>query len=320
MTLAYAREVLNAEIRAIELVRDRMGATFEEAIDRIMALRESGGGHVVTCGMGKAGLIAKKVSATLASCGTPSFYLHPADALHGDLGMVRAGDVCLILSNSGESDEITHLLPCLRRLGPTLIAVTGNDRSTLAAHADILLPLGHIEEACPLGLAPTATTTAMLALGDALAMCLMRRSGFAVQDYAHVHPGGQLGRRALPIGEVMRVGEAVAHVPPHTSVGETILRMTAARSGAAVVVDEADRVLGIFCDGDLRRGLEREPDILRQPVGSFMTVSCTTVPRDMVAGDVLVLMREKRIAEIPVLAEDGTLAGVADMKGLVSSL
>ncbi len=316
MTLAYGRQVMDGEIAAIRSVRDRQDEGFVRALELLEKCR----GRIVTCGMGKAGLVAQKIAATMASTGSPAFYLHPADALHGDLGMVGAGDVTLILSNSGESEEVTRLLPLLRRVGAKIVGITASERSTLAGHADVVLLLGEIEEACPLGLAPTATTTAMLALGDALAMCLMRRRGFKVNDYAQLHPAGALGRKVLPVESVMRAGDAVAVARPDTRVAAVIMAITRARAGAAVVVDGEDRVQGIFCDGDLRRGLESGPEFLEQPVAEVMTAGCTTVTADRPGGEVLDLMRQKRIAEIPVVDGAGKLLGMADLKGLLASL
>ncbi len=316
MSLEYAREVLSAEINALQMVSSRLDRHFESALDVLLACK----GRVVACGMGKAGLIARKVSATMASTGTPSFFLHPAEALHGDLGMVGAQDVCLLFSNSGESDEMTRLLPGIRRIGAQIIAVTGAERSTLALHSDIVVLLGKIEEACPLGLAPTATTTAMLAIGDALALCLMKRRGFKIEDYAKFHPAGALGKRSSPIADFMRKGEAVAIVDPEQTVGQVLLAITNARSGAAVVRTPAGTVAGIFCDGDLRRGLERDPQILQRPVGEVMTRNCRVVTGDTVAGEVMEILREKRIAEIPVTDAAGQIIGMADLKGLLASL
>jgi len=315
MTLEYARQVLSSEISAIEKVRDHLDGTFTAALDAI----EKCAGRVVTCGMGKAGQIAAKVTATLASTGTPSFFLHPAEAMHGDLGMVQGGDLMLVFSNSGESSEISALLPFLRSLEVPIIAVTASTRSYLAAQSDMAILLGDLAEACPLGLAPTATTTAMLAVGDALALCLMKRRGFQIEDYARRHPAGALGRKTLAVKLLMRVGEAVARVAPDTPVREAILEITRARSGAAVVVDAADKVLGIFCDGDLRRGIEKDPDILTRPVGDVMTADCTCAAADQRAGEVLDLLKDKRIGEVPVVDPDGKLLGLADLKGLLAS-
>lgn len=316
MTLDRARDVLDVEARAIGIVRDHLDARFTQALDLILQSE----GRLVTCGMGKAGIIAQKIAATLSSTGTPAFFLHPADALHGDLGMVHPGDVALVLSNSGESEEVTRLLPCLRRIGAKVLGVTCAQRSTLAAHSDIVLHLGEIGEACPLGLAPSATTTAMLAFGDALAFCLMQRRGFQEQDYAQLHPAGALGRKVLPVEDVMRIGDGVASVSPETTVSDTILAITRARAGAAVVIDGERMVLGIFCDGDLRRGLEADPAFLQRPVSSGMTAGCLTVQAGTRAGEILDLMRRKRIADVPVVNEAKRLLGVVDMKGLLAAL
>ena len=316
MSLEYARQVMTAERDAIQQVCDRLDDRFVAALDAIMASQ----GRVVTCGMGKAGIVAQKIAATLSSTGSPAFFMHPADALHGDLGMVNEGDVALILSNSGESDEITRLLPCLRRASVKIVSMTADERSTLAVQSDIVLHLGHIEEACPFGLAPTASTTAMLALGDALALSLMRRRGFESRDYAQRHPAGALGRRLMPVESVMRTGEAMAVVGVSTKVVDAILAITRARSGAAAVVDQAGCVVGIFCDGDLRRGLEKGVEFLDSRVDTAMTANCTTATVGTLAGAVLDIMRHRRIAEVPVVDADGKLVGMADMKGIVATL
>ncbi|MDR0362802.1 MAG: KpsF/GutQ family sugar-phosphate isomerase [Planctomycetota bacterium] len=316
MTLEYARLAVGAEIAALQIMRDRLDGNFLKALDAVQACS----GRVIMCGMGKAGLIGQKIAATLASTGTPSFFLHPAEALHGDLGMITPEDVCVFLSNSGESGEVSRLLPHVRRLGATIIGVTGSDRSTLAAHSDILLHLGHIEEACPLGLAPTATTTSILALGDALAMCLMRRRGFKEEDYARVHPAGALGRKVAPIEALMRVGDAAARVDADETVGKTLFAMTRARAGAAAVLNGDGKLAGIFCDGDLRRGLERDDLFMKRRVGEVMIRDCAHVREGTLAGEVLDLMKRRRIAEVPVVDENGRFLGMADLKGLVASM
>ncbi len=316
MSIEHAIQTIDAEIAALRVVKENLNEQFVEALDAMQACT----GRVIVSGMGKAGLIGQKIAATLASTGTPSFFMHPAEALHGDLGMIMANDVCLFLSNSGESDEITRLLPFVRRIGCRVIGITGNLRSTMAAHCEIVLHLGDIHEACPLGLAPTATTTAILAVGDALAMSLMQRRGFCESDFARVHPAGALGRRVAPVETVMRLGEAVAKVEKDTNVGDTLLAMTNARAGAAVVVDATGRLEGIFCDGDLRRGLEADPDFLKRRVGDIMVRDCRRVLVGSLAGDVLDIMRENRIADIPVVDEEGMVVGLADLKGLIASL
>lgn len=316
MSIEYGRLAIDSEIAALRVVRDNVDSSFLAALDAMLSCA----GRVIVSGMGKAGLIGRKIAATLASTGTPSFFLHPAEALHGDLGMITGSDVCLFISNSGESGEIVRLLPHVRRLGATVIGMTGDVRSTLAAQCDILLKLGEITEACPLGLAPTATTTAILALGDALAVCLMRRRGFCELDYAAVHPAGALGRRVAPVETVMRVGDAVARVSPEQSVQDTLFAMTRAHAGAAAVLDDKNVMVGIFCDGDLRRGLERDDLFLKRGVGEVMIRAFTRVAKGTLAGEVLELMKRKRIADIPVVAADGAFLGMADMKGLLASL
>ncbi len=316
MSLERAREVIDAELAAIASVREHLDEHFLNALERMEACP----GHVVACGMGKAGIIARKIAASLASTGTPAIFLHPADALHGDMGMVRRGDVALLFSNSGESEEMTRLLPGLRRIGAQIVALTGSARSTLALQADVALVYGELREACPFGLAPTASTTAMLVLGDALALCLMQRRGFEAGDYAHLHPAGTLGRKALPVEEVMRTGEAVARVAPGATVGEAILAITRARAGAAAVVDGDGRLRGVFTDGDLRRGLESGAGFLDRPVREAMTADCTRARAGSRAGEVLEEMRARRIAEVPVVDDGGALLGMVDLKGLLAAL
>ena len=316
MSIEHAKQAIDAEITALTILKEQLDASFEQALDAIVDCKD----RVIVSGMGKAGLIGQKIAATLASTGTPSFFMHPAEALHGDLGMITAGDVCLFISNSGESEEITRLLPFVRRMGCRVIGITGNRRSTMAAHCEIVLHLGDIHEACPLGLAPTATTTAILAMGDALAVCLMRRRGFQEKDYARVHPAGALGRRVAPVEAVMRIGDAVPLISPGATIAETLFAMTKARAGAAVIVDVDGRLEGIFCDGDLRRGLERDADFLKRRVGDAMIRNCKRVPVGTLAADVLALMREHRIADIPVLDAGDRVVGMAELKGLIATL
>lgn len=316
MSLDRAREVIDIEAEGLRTLR----AALDESYLRALDLLEQCAGRVVVIGMGKAGHVGAKIAATLASTGTPAFFMHPAEAMHGDLGMVTGADVCLIISNSGESAEITHLLPYIRRKGAKIVGITGNARSTMAGHCDVLVCMGTVREACPMGLAPTASTTAMLALGDAIAMCLMGRKGFTQDDWAVVHPAGALGRRVAPIESLMRIGDGVARVHARQTVQETLFAMTRARAGSAVVVDADGRLEGIFCDGDLRRGLEKDPAFLQRPVGEVMIRGCKRVPKGTLADDVLQIMRQHRIADVPVVDPDGRVAGVADLKGLVASL
>ncbi|MBN1256694.1 MAG: KpsF/GutQ family sugar-phosphate isomerase [Planctomycetes bacterium] len=316
MTLAYGKEVLDAEVAAINSVRDHLGAAFEEALALIA---EESGRRVIACGIGKAGIIAQKVAATLASTGTDAVFMHPADALHGDLGMVRKHDVALIFSNSGESDEISRLLPFLRSLGLKLIAVTSSTRSTLGVQADIVLEMGDLQEACPLGLAPTASTTAMLALGDALAMSLMKQRGFSNSDFAAIHPGGNLGKKVFTVAEVIRGKNAVALVKADTQVREVLQRISSARAGSAVVIDHNGELLGIFTDGDLRRGLLADAKLLAQEVGKVMTRTPYTINAAAAATEALAVMQKHRIGEMPVLDQDNKVCGMVDIKGLLAA-
>lgn len=314
MSLDYARTVLDIEIKALHMLQDRLDDAFIQVLDAM----EACSGRVVTCGMGKLSHIAKKISTTLASTGTNSFYLHPGEALHGDLGMLHKDDLLLVFSYSGESREIIDLLPFVRMIGSQTVAITGSERSTLATQADKVLCIGPIEEACPLGLAPSATSTAMLALGDALSLCLMKRKGFQIDDYAKLHPGGALGKKTLPIESAMRVNEAVATVAPTDTVRDSILAITQARSGAAAVVDAQNKVLGIFCDGDLRRGIEDDSGFLDRLVETVMTKNCACIKQDQRVGEVLAILNEKRIGEAPVVDGEGRLVGMADLKTLAA--
>jgi arabinose-5-phosphate isomerase len=267
--LTRAAEVLRVEARAIGRLEELLDERFERAVDLLLA-RE---GMVVVTGMGKAGLVGAKISATLASTGTPSLSLHPAEALHGDLGRIRSQDVVLAISNSGETAELKALVPAARKIGAAVLALTGRPDSALGRLADQVLDLGAVDEACPIGLAPTASTAAMLALGDALAMVLAAERNFSREDYARYHPAGALGRKLMRCSEVMRVGEELPLVSSGTPVTEVLLTMsrTAGRPGAALVVDGDGALCGIFTDGDLRRLLERgEAERLDQPIDEFM--------------------------------------------------
>lgn len=315
MTLEIAREVLRAEMNAIKAVAECLGAGFETALD---ILCEGDGRRVVACGVGKAGIIARKAAATLSSTGTDAVFLHPSDALHGDLGRVREGDAALVFSNSGESDEISRLLPFLRRNGAAVIAVTASTRSTLGVAADAVVEMGDLAEACPLGLAPTASTTAMLALADALAVALMRRKGFSASEYARFHPAGELGRKAFTVGEVMRGEGATALLRSNVTVRDALPRISAARAGSCVVTDVDGKCLGVFTDGDLRRGLERDDRFLDRALGDAMTPTPHVVRADAPAVEAAAVMRERRIGEMPVVDENERVVGVVDMKSLLA--
>lgn len=313
MDLNRAREVLRTEAQAILSLVDRLGAEFEQVVAAVAACK----GHLVVTGMGKAGLIGQKISATFASTGTPSIYLHPAEAYHGDLGRVLPEDVVLALSNSGETDELLRLLAPFRRIGAKLVAFTASRQSTLGKNADLVVELGRIEEACPLGLAPSATTTALLALGDALAFCVFEARGFDREKFAFFHPGGQLGRRLLKVSEVMRSGDRNAVVREDTPVTEAVAAITRARAGAVCVVDASGRLAGIFTDGDLRRILGRDPKLVAGRIGDVMTRAPKTIGPDRLADEAVRILREKKIDELPVVDATGAPVGMLDVQDLL---
>lgn len=313
MSLDHAREVLQAEADAILSVIPRLGSSFEQAADRIAR----GQGHVVVTGMGKAGLIGQKLSATFASTGTPSIFLHPAEAYHGDLGRVLEKDIVLALSNSGETEELLRLLPLLKKIGTTVIALTSRSSSSLGELSDLVIEMGRIEEACPLGLAPSASTTALLALGDALALTVLQRRGFSKEQFAFYHPAGDLGRKLQKVREVMRNGESSPIVREDTTVAEAIGCITKARAGAISIVDSQGRLSGIFTDGDLRRLMSRSPDRLTAPIRDVMTRQPRTIGPDRLAVEAIKVLREKKIDEIPVVNERGEPIGMLDVQDLL---
>lgn len=298
------------------------GAEWEKACNLI---RENCGdgqaGRLVVTGVGKAGLIARKVSATFASTGTPSLYLHPTDARHGDLGMIQEADIVLAFSNSGATEEIVALLPSLKRIGVKLIAVVGRADTTLAQHADLLLSYGKVTEACPLGLAPSTSTTVMMALGDALALTIQQQRNFTSEHYARYHPGGALGRKLMTCVEAMRSGDRVATVGPDVSIMDALPAITAARAGSILIVDEKRKLLGIFTDGDLRRVLLKSPDpaaVLRTPVREFASMPCISIRGDELLESALRLCAQKKFDELPVIDRKGVLLGLLDLQDLVN--
>jgi arabinose-5-phosphate isomerase len=313
MDLEKARNVLRTEARAILAVADRLGEEFGRAVSMILGC----GGHLVVTGMGKAGLIGQKISATFASTGTPSIFLHPAEAYHGDLGRVLKEDLVLALSYSGETDELVQLLPSLRQIGARIIAMTSGEASTLGRNADLILALGKIEEACPLGLAPSATTAAMLALGDAMAFCVLEDRGFDKERFALYHPGGDLGRRLMKVSDVMRTGDRNPIVPEDTPLPEVIARISKARSGAVVVVGPSGRLAGIFTDGDFRRVMGRDPSLISSRIRDVMTRTPVTIAPDRLATEALKILREKKIDEIPVVNDRGEPLGMVDVQDLL---
>ncbi len=314
--LAHAAEVIRLEARTIARLEESLGESFLDAVDRVLACR----GMVIVTGMGKAGLVGTKVSATLASTGTPSISLHPTEAMHGDMGRIRPDDVVLALSNSGETAEVLALVPHLRRIGASVIAMTGAKDSPLAGQVDCVLDIGRVDEACPLGLAPTASTSAMLALGDALSMVVLRERGFSREDYARYHPSGSLGRRLMSVREVMREGEELPLVAPGTLVGEVLHTMTATkgRPGAALIVDGQGILLGIFTDGDLRRLLEADSRArLDHPVDEYMGRNPKSVSPDALVDEAERLLREHQVDQIPVVDDDGRAVGLVDIQDLL---
>jgi arabinose-5-phosphate isomerase len=313
MSLATARRVLEIEAEAIRGLVPRLGPEFTAAVDLLFGCA----GRVVVTGMGKSGLIGQKISATLSSTGTPSLYLHPADAIHGDLGRIVKGDAVLAVSYSGETGEIVALVPTVRRLACPLLAVTGAPGSTLATTADVHLDASIREEACPLGLAPTASTTAALALGDALAMTLLERRGFTVDDFAVLHPGGRLGRKLLRVEDVMHTGDAVPRVGPDTSMKDVLFEMTRKRLGMTTVVDGAGALMGMISDGDLRRQMERHGyTLLDRTAAQCMTTGAVVIGRTQLATAALAIMEERRITSLPVVDDARRVEGVIHLHDL----
>ena len=312
--LARARDVLNIESEAILAVRDRIDEQFVRAVSLILACR----GRVVVSGMGKSGHVGNKIAATLASTGTPAFFVHPGEASHGDLGMIAHDDVVLALSNSGESSELTAIVPLIKRRGARLIAMTGNPRSTLAIEADVHLDASVAREACPLNLAPTASTTAALALGDALAIALLEVRGFGSEDFAWTHPGGALGRRLLVhVRDVMHAGERLPMVGRDALLPEALLEMTRKRLGMTAVVDAAQHVLGIFTDGDLRRVLEKSLDVRQVKVLDVMTPHPHCIDAEQLAVVAVERMQRHNINGLLVVDAQGRLTGALNMLDLL---
>jgi len=312
--LQLARETFEIEAAAVLGLRERLDGAFVQAVRRLLQVQ----GRVVVMGMGKSGHIGRKMAATLASTGTPAMFVHPAEASHGDLGMVTTADAVIAISNSGESEELTAILPLLKRLGVPLIALTGQPQSTLGRHADIVLNTAVDKEACPLNLAPTASTTAQLALGDALAIALLDARGFKAEDFARSHPGGALGRKLLThVRDVMRSGDAVPRVAPQADFTALMREMSAKGLGATAIVDEQERVLGIFTDGDLRRLLERGVDVRSGHARDFMHSNPVTIGPDALAVEAAELMERRRITSVLVVDAQGRLCGALNSNDLM---
>ncbi|HQR11023.1 MAG TPA: KpsF/GutQ family sugar-phosphate isomerase [Casimicrobiaceae bacterium] len=312
--LALARDVLATEATAINALSARLGAPFVAAVELILNCR----GRVVVAGIGKSGHIGRKLAATLASTGTPAFFVHPADASHGDLGMITSEDIVVMLSNSGETDELVALIPHLKREGARLVALTGNEDSSLAQAADVHLDAAVDVEACPLGLAPTASTTAALALGDALALALLDARGFSAEDFARSHPGGALGRRLLTrVADLMRTGQDLPRSPVTATLADAILEMSRKGMGMTAVVDGDGRIAGIFTDGDLRRCLDRIRDVAAVKVADFMTSSPRTITADRLAVDCVDVMEAPpKVSQLLVVDEQRRLVGALHLHDL----
>jgi arabinose-5-phosphate isomerase len=312
--MRLAQETFDIEAAAVLGLKARTNEAFARAVELLLRVR----GRVVVMGMGKSGHIGRKIAATLASTGTPAMFVHPAEASHGDLGMIKPVDLVLAISNGGESEEITVILPVLKRLGVPLVAMTGGLDSTLASHADIVLDCGVEKEACPLNLAPTASTTAQLALGDALAVALLDARGFKTEDFARSHPGGALGRKLLThLSDVMRTGDAVPRVGPDTSFSDLMREMSAKGLGASAVVDDEGRVLGIFTDGDLRRLVEKGLDLRSLTAREVMHPHPRTIRRDVLAVEAAELMEQHRITSVLVVDPGGRLCGAVNSNDLM---
>lgn len=302
MILERAKRVLEIEAKAVAALKERLNHEFVRAVELILGCE----GKVVVTGVGKSGIIGKKIASTLASTGTPAFFLHPTEGIHGDLGMLDRRDVVLAISRSGETEELSQLLPLIKRQGNRLIALTGNPSSSLAKTADVVIDVGVDQEACPLGLAPTASTTAALAMGDALAVALLEERGFRREDFARLHPGGTLGRRLLlRVRDLMHVGEEFPRVGEMTSMKEVLVEMTSKRLGVTAVMDGDGRLVGVITDGDLRRALERYPDLLQRRASEIMTRNPKGIEADALAAEAVKRMEEHSITSLFVFERPG---------------
>lgn len=313
-SLESAKRALNYEIEALQDAVKNLDDNFAKAVDLILNIP----GRLVVCGMGKSGLIGSKIAATMASTGTPSFCLHPAEALHGDLGMVTENDVVLLLSNSGETEEIVRIIPFLRRIGAKIIAMVGNVESTLAKNADIVLNSYVKREACPLNLAPTSSTTVSLALGDALACALIEARGFKEKDFARFHPSGSLGRKFISVKDLMHSGESIPMVEPETILRDAVIKMSHGGFGALVIVDADKKLLGVFCDGDLRRYFEKKND-LDISISSVMTLNPKRTSPERLAMEALKTMEDKAITSLPVVDGENHVVGFLHLHDILKA-
>ncbi len=314
--IGKAKEVINIEIDGLQTMRDALDGGFTSMIEQCMIVLDNHGKLVIT-GIGKSGYIGQKIAATLSSVGSPAVFMHPVEALHGDLGVMQSNDTVIALSYSGETEELLAILNPAKRLGMNIIAITGNTESSLARLSDVVVSVPVSREACPFNLAPTTTTTAMLALGDALAMVLLDARGFTREDYGRLHPGGAIGRAVtMCVRDIMRCGDRFARVFPDATVKDTLLAMTRARCGSAVITDRDNRLLGIFTDGDFRRHVENDLSILERQVGSVMTSNPISVKADALAVEVLRIMEHRPIDDIVAVEGDQLVVGLVDIQDL----
>ena len=313
MSIEIARKVLRIEAEAIERVLDRLDESFGRAVECLVACE----GRVVTTGMGKSGIICRKIAATLTSTGTPSLFLHPAEAVHGDLGMLIAGDTVLLVSNSGETEEVVRLLHTIKRLGLPLISLLGDPHSTIARHSEVVLDISVDREACPHGLAPTASTTAAMALGDALAIALSERKGFNLEEFARLHPGGKIGKKLAPVEELMHVDEQVPRVGLEASMDEVLYEMSRKGLGIAAVTDDTGHLVGVISDGDLRRLLQKESgNALSLKAEDFLTPDPVTIGGGELATRALNVMENRKITSLMVTDQSGRIIGVIHLHDL----
>lgn len=314
--IAKAQEVFDIEIEGLKTLRDNIDGQFELLVKKCSETLDNGGKLVIS-GIGKSGYIGKKISATLSSVGSPSVFMHPVEALHGDLGIMQNKDILIAISYSGETDELVDILNPAKRLGIPIVAITGYAESRLAKLSDLCVEMKVPREACPFNLAPTTTTTALLALGDALALVLLQERGFTKADYGRFHPGGAIGRAVtMTVGDIMRREDRYAVVSPDTCVKDTLLRMTRSRCGSAIIVDDDIRPVGIFTDGDFRRHVEDDLSVLSRRVGDVMTKNPFKVRRDCLAVEVIKLIENKKINDIIVVDDAGKVCGMVDVQDL----
>lgn len=316
--IEYGQSIIREEIAALTSVADLLDESFSHAVEAILAL--PAGARIVVSGMGKAGFVAQKISATLSSIGFPSFFLHPADAVHGDLGRFTQDDVALLLSNSGETSEVVRLIPTLKKYGSHIISITSSSASTLAKHSDVVIKTGRFPEAGPLGLAPTTSTTIMMALGDALAMTLVKRRGFSREEFAAFHPGGDLGRSLMLVSDIMRTGDSCCVVHESTETKEALRKITdtKGRPGAAGIVNDAGTLIGVFTDGNLRRCLEQDTEFLKKPIGELCSRTPIAIRPDKLAQEAARIIQERKIDQLLVIDERNIPVGLIDIQDLLA--